>query len=73
MKRFVMTAVLACTLSVPAFAGEMPTGGSPAPPPPVEGVTTSATLPGEIPCGFADQISEAALSALLTVLGLVAV
>lgn len=72
MKRFVMTAVLACTLSVSAFAGEMPTGGSPAPPP--EGSqTTNATSPGEIPSDFAEQVSDAALSALLTVFGLVAI
>jgi len=73
MKRFVMTIALACALSVSALAGEVPTGGAPSPAP--EGTTqkTNATSPGEIPCGFAEQVSDAALSALLTVLGLVAV
>jgi hypothetical protein len=74
MKRFLMTAVLACTLSVSAFAGEMPTGGIPAPGPEGTTQTTSSTSPGEVPTGgLAEQISVAALSALLTVLGLVAV
>lgn len=75
MKRFVMTAVLACALSVSAFAGEMPTGGiapPPPPPPPGDGVTASSTSAGEVTSvGYVEEISDAALSALLSVLGLV--
>jgi hypothetical protein len=75
MKRFVMTAVLACALSVSAFAGEMPTGGiAPPPPPPGDGVTASSTSLGEVPSvGYVEEVSDAALSALLSVLALVAV
>jgi hypothetical protein len=75
MKRFVMTVALACVLSVSALAGEVPTGGAPDPPAP-EGTTqtTNETSPGEIPIsGYAEQISDAALSGLLAVLGLLAV
>jgi hypothetical protein len=82
MKRFVMTVVLACALSASALAGEVPTGGftpPPPPPPPGDGVTTSTTSPGEIPSvpgdvptsGFEQQVSDGALAALLSVLGLV--
>jgi hypothetical protein len=72
MKRFLMTLGLACVLSSSAFAGEIPCDvHSPAP---LNGTTqtTNPTAPGDIPCGFAEQISEAALSGLLTVVGLVA-
>ena len=76
MKRFVMTAVLACALSVPAFAGEMPTGGIAAPPPPHpgDGFSASSSSLGKIPnVDCVEEISGSALSALLSVLALVAV
>ena len=49
MKRFMLTVALTCTLSVSAFAGEMPTTGvaSNTPPPAV----SPATAPGEMPNG----------------------
>jgi hypothetical protein len=75
MKRFMMTIALTCVLSIPALAGGIPTVGAPDPPPP-DGITqtTNTTSPGEVPTGgFAEQMSEAALSALLSVLGLIAV
>jgi hypothetical protein len=73
MKRSLMTIGLACVLSSSALAGEIPSGGIAPPPPPSNGVTTSATSPGEIPSGgFAQEVSDTALSALLSVLGLVA-
>lgn len=75
MKRFVMTLALTCVLSIPALAGGIPTVGAPDPPPPA-GITqaTSETSPGGIPTvGYAEQVSDAALSGLLAVLGLLAV
>jgi hypothetical protein len=80
MKRFLGAMALACVFSVSALAGDLPTGGFTATQPgdlPTGGVSspapTATTLPGELPTGgFADQVSDAALSALLSVLGLVA-
>ncbi|HEV7747053.1 MAG TPA: hypothetical protein VGO56_18810 [Pyrinomonadaceae bacterium] len=72
MRRFLMIIALTSLLSVPTLAGEIPTGGAPNPPPPERTTQpTNATSPGEIPCGFAEQISEAGISGLLAVLGLV--
>jgi hypothetical protein len=71
MKRLLITAALTFVLSVSALAGEIPCG-APSPPPPSTNQTTNATLPGDLPTsGFAEQVSDAALSALLSVLGLV--
>ena len=68
MKRFLGAMALACVFSVSALAGDLPTGGLSSPAP------TGTTSPGDLPTGgFADQVSDAALSALLSVLGLVAV
>jgi len=75
MKRFMMTIAFTCVLSIPASAGLIPTVGAPDPPPPA-GITqgTSTTSPGEVPTGgYAGQVSDAALSGLLTVLGLLVV
>ena len=73
MKRLLVTTALACVLSSSALAGEIPSGGVPAPlPPGGTAPTTDATSPGEIPSGgYAEQISDVALSGLLAVLGLV--
>jgi len=71
MKRFVTTVVLTVALSSFAFAGQIPSDGSPAPAPNGSGQTATTTSPGEIPSdGAAVQISDAALSALLSVFGL---
>lgn len=73
MKQFVVTVVLVCAVSSSALAGEVPTGGFAAPFPP-QGQTSitispGGTVPGDLPtAGFAQQISEAALSALLSCL-----
>jgi hypothetical protein len=72
MKRLLMTLALTFVLSASALAGEIPCG-TPSPAPEGTTQTTNVTAPGEIPCGFAERISEAALSALLTALGLAAV
>lgn len=74
MKRFLMTIALTCVLSGSALAGDMPTCGVMSPPPSETTETASLTSPGEMPaCGLAQQISDAALSALLSVLGLAVV
>lgn len=80
MKRFLGASALAFVFSVSALAGELPTGGFTSTAPgelPTGGISSSGptgtTSPGELPTsGFADQVSDAALSALLSVLGLVA-
>ena len=76
MKRFLGAVALACVFSVSALAGELPTGGFTAPAPgelPTGGVTSPApsetTSPGDLPTsGFAVQVSDAVLSALLSAL-----
>ena len=71
MKRFVITMALTCALSCSALAGNIPSDGSPAPAPNGSGQTATTTSPGQIPTdGIAGQISDAALSALLSVFGL---
>lgn len=75
MKRFLISVTFACVVSSSALAGDIPSGGSPAPPPP-NGITEqiTPTSPGEVPSvGTLGQISDATLSALLNVLGLLAV
>ncbi len=69
MKRLLITIAMTFVLSSSALAGDIPCG-APSPAPDGTTQTTNATAPGEIPCGFTDQISDGALSALLTVLGL---
>jgi len=74
MRRFVLAIALACTLSGSVLAGDMPTGGIA--PPPTNGPTQTITPtpPGDIPTdGSAEEISDAALSALLTVLSFLTV
>jgi hypothetical protein len=67
MKRFFGALALTCLLSASALAGEIPTVGAPQPSP--QGIT-SETSPSQIPTvGSAEQISDAALSAILSVLG----
>ena len=74
MKRFLMTLTLMAALSAAAFAGDMPTGGAPAPASKGTTVTTTSTSPGEVPTvGKAEQLSSDALSALLSVLSFLAV
>ena len=66
MKRFAMTVVLTCVLSGSSLAGDIPTVGVTAPPPP-------PTAPGDIPSvGYALEISEAALDIIQLVLSAIA-
>jgi hypothetical protein len=71
MKRLLMAATIACGLSMTSMAGEIPSGGAPQPPPQQ---TTSPTGLGDISSdGGALSVSEAAISALLTALGLASI
>ena len=73
MKRFVMTIALTAVLSSSALAGDIPTDGSPSPPPKGSTQATTPTSPGDVPTvGSAEQISDSALSAFLAMLGLLA-
>jgi hypothetical protein len=70
MKRFVTTIALTLVLSCSALGGDIPTDGSASPAPGGTVRTITPTSPGDIPSGgSAGQVSDAALSALLTVLG----
>jgi hypothetical protein len=74
VKRFLIVTTLTCALSVSAMAGEIPTSGSPTPAPSGTTQTTTTTSPSDIPTdGSAEQVSDTALSTLLTVLGFLAV
>jgi hypothetical protein len=74
MKRFLATLIMSCVLSIPVSAGQIPTDGSPAPPPNGTNPPTNITSPGEIPSGgFFDSISEATVSAILSALGLASI
>ena len=67
MKRLLMTAVLTVALSSLTIAGQIPTDGSPVPAP--NPTPTTAPAPGDMGNGGkAEQISDAALSAVLSVL-----
>ena len=73
MKRLLITTAMTFVLSVSALAGDIPCG-APSPAPPGTTQTTNATSPGEVPTGgYAEQVSEAALSGLLAGLSLLVV
>lgn len=81
MKRFLSAIALTCLLAVSALAGDLPTAGLTSPAPgdlPTAGLTSTApngpTSPGDLPTGgFAQELSDAAWSGLLTALQLLAV
>ena len=69
MKRFVITVALACVLSSPAMAGEVPSVGFTAPPP---AQTSTPTAPGEIPStDLKQEVSDAVLTFVQLVFGAV--
>ena len=71
MKRLLMASAFACVFSISTLAGEIPSDGAPKP---QSQETTSPTVLGEIPSvGEAITISDAALSALMTALGLASI
>jgi hypothetical protein len=66
-----MASAFACVLSVSTLAGEIPSDGKTQPQPQP---TASSTVLGDIPSGdSARSISGAAISALLTALGLASI
>ena len=68
MKRFLMAMAIACALSITTLAGDIPSGGLPQP---QSQPANSPTVLGEIPTmGVAQPITDAALTAVLTALGL---
>ena len=77
MKRFLAAVAFACLLSASTFAGDLPTSGTPSPSPgdlPTSGspAPMGTSSPRDLPTGvFADQLSDATLSVLLSVLGVV--
>lgn len=78
MKRLVMTLTLTGVLSVSSLAGDMHGDGAPAPAPSgtPQGISSSPSptlsVPGDIPTSDSAQpVLDSALSALLSVLGLV--
>jgi hypothetical protein len=70
MKRFVVVLALLALVSLPASAGEIPTGGI-APPPPPDGIqATNQTAPGEIPTsGSSYEIADTALDLIQMLIG----
>ena len=71
MKRFLAALALTLVVSVSAFPGEIPTMGAPQPQPQQ---AASTDIFGDIPSdGGVQLLSDAALSALLTALGLASI
>jgi len=71
MKHFLMAVALLAPLCTRGIAGDIPTDGSPKP---QSQQATSPTVLGEIPTdGGAQLLSDAALSAILSALGLAAI
>lgn len=70
MKHVLSAIALACVFSVPAQAGYVPTSGVTSPQPGGTTQPAGTTSPGDVPIsGYAEQISDAALSGLLALLG----
>ncbi|HEV7475863.1 MAG TPA: hypothetical protein VGN90_17535 [Pyrinomonadaceae bacterium] len=70
MKRFVLAMTMIGVLCSAVSAGQIPSDGAPAPAPTgTQQIRTSTTL-GEMPTVGAEQIFDAALAAMLTVVGL---
>jgi hypothetical protein len=71
IRQLFIAATLMCALCLTVTAGEIPTSDAPKP----SQQETAATInPGHIPTdGMAQSISDAALSALMTALGLAAI
>ena len=71
MKRFIMAVAVTCALGFSAYAGDMPTGGTPSPS--IQTTETgSSTLPGDTPSIGKSELSSDALNAVLSVLSFVA-
>jgi len=71
MRRFLMAMSLTCVLTGVALAGDIPSVGVPAPPPPcVDCAAISSPSPGDIPSGgLAEELSNEAWLGLVAALG----
>ena len=70
MKRLLMSIALTSALSMTTLAGEIPSGGAPEPQP----QTAGPSLLGDIPSGDnSGSLSDAAISAILSALGLASI
>ncbi len=71
MKRFLMATAVACVLATTTLSGDIPSVGAPSPQP--QQMPGSTPL-GDIPSGGnTESISDAAIAALLTALGLASI
>lgn len=71
MKKLLLSVVLGLAISLPALAGEIPSGDYQPPPPPPTNPATAGTNPGEIPSGDEQQqMSETIEAWLSNILGL---
>ena len=71
MKQFLAVFALACLISIPSFAGEIPSGDAPKP---QSQQPTNPTLLGEIPTSDGPElITNSAFSAVLNALGLASI
>jgi hypothetical protein len=74
MKRLLAAPTLALLLCAPALAGDIPTSGTPAPPPSDGTAQSSTTTLRDIPLVVSvDELSSSALSVLLTAVGVLSV
>jgi hypothetical protein len=75
MKRLTLALTLACLLSVPALAGQIPWDyAPPPPPPPPPGMVANSpgeipSVAGDIPCDLTQQAENAAYAGLVAVVG----
>lgn len=70
MKRFTLALALACLLSVPTLAGQIPWDYTPPPPPPPDGMVANSpgdipSVPGDIPGDLTQQAENAAYEGLI--------
>ena len=62
MKRFLFALTLTCAFSIPAFAGDIPISGTPAPAPCIDCPAMSEPSPGDIPSvGIAEVTTQGLL------------
>ncbi len=69
-RQLFLAAALTCALCLSVTAGEIPTSGAPNPQPQQ---VPSPTIVGDIPSDGVQWLSDAAISALLTALGLASI
>ena len=68
MKRFLFALTLTCAFSIPAFGGNIPTLGAPAPAPCTDCPAMSEPSPGDIPSVGIAEVATQGLLALVAAL-----